>query len=189
MENITNTIEMKTIPKRRYDQDDLMQECNAFMKTKVFMAKRIAEQQNEIDLLVSELYCQAVKQTELYNALRALNDKIDLIKLENTKKDEQHLDISGDYVSSVVLEDEKEAAIQCMCPIYEKDIQGLKNENLELRKEIELVRYENSVKTIDNSRLFYEKYILFSELNELVTCLKRIDLKSLNEFFIKNEIH
>ena len=64
-----------------------------------------------------------------------------------------------------------------------KIINTLTNENLELKKENELIRVENLDKNLTISKLKAEKFILYNELNELINSLKTIDLKVLNKFY------
>ena len=65
----------------------------------------------------------------------------------------------------------------------EKIIESLKNENLLLRKELENLKTDNLDKIFFNNKLVYEKFIVLTELNELIHCLKRVDLNLLNKFY------
>lgn len=64
-----------------------------------------------------------------------------------------------------------------------KIINGLKNENLDLKGENELLQVENLDKNVTIAKLRSEKFILYNELNELINSLKTIDIKLLNKFY------
>ncbi len=64
-----------------------------------------------------------------------------------------------------------------------KIINNLKNENLELKKENEILRVENLDKNLIITKLKSEKFLLYNELIELVNTLKTVDIKLLNKFY------
>jgi hypothetical protein len=184
MEYIRKNIELKT-EKNAYDNDDMAMECNAYLKTKLFMAKRIAEQQSEIETLKEQLYYHTVRHTQMYDSLRQINEQLNFWSKCKFQVDEVNL--SGELASSVVIEEEKE--------IFKNDfnendkdkiINCLKNENLELRKELEILKTENLERNMFINKLTNDKFILFTELSELVSSLRRVDLNKLNQFYMMN---
>lgn len=52
------------------DKGDLALECCGYLKTKLFMARRIAEQQIEIEELKDALYNMTVSYTNLFQFLK-----------------------------------------------------------------------------------------------------------------------
>jgi len=138
----------------------------------------------------------------MYDWLKFVNEQLQAIKLrkesENSNKD---LDVSEDLTSSFVYEQmekspddkKKEKAIPkppSNLTLKDTEIENLKqvistlkNENLDLRKENEMLRVENLEKNLTISKLRSEKFILFNELNELTNSLKSVDLKLLNKFY------
>lgn len=190
-----------------YDYEDVVQECNAYLKTKIFMAKRIAEQQAEIETLKEQLLYHSLKHAELYEMMAGINEKIEKLKkggscsINHTSQitnDDEKINLSGEFIQSIeILDDGKKIPDEKKIfdstkevPAFEDPssdiIQVLKNENLELRKELELSRTENIEKDLRISRLIADRYVLFSELNELVGSLKRVDQNLLNKFYMAN---
>jgi hypothetical protein len=207
MEKRRTTIEFKSI-QITGDIDDLSQECTAYMKTKQFMAKRIHEQQEEIEKLKLNIIYHSSKHIlmlEMLNNLNSQIEKINLLPKEN-KENKESLDISNDnFTSSFVYEDNLEIPptkkldnpINCSSPLsapykfnrfikINDELKDLRNENLELRREIEKMKIENIDNSLEISKLKTDKFILFNELNELVINLKRTDLDKLNDYFKKN---
>jgi hypothetical protein len=179
-----------------WDRDDYSQECNAYMKTKLFMAKRIAEQQNEIEFLKDQLTSQTLKHAQLYDSIKNLNENLNLLMKER----EDRLNFSGQLTSSLIVEEgetqilkigneedngckksKKEQKIE-----KEKIFSHIKNENLELRKELELIKDDNIKKSLNLNKIINDKFILFIELSELVMSLRRIDLNLLNNFYLNS---
>jgi len=60
-----------------------------------------------------------------------------------------------------------------------------KDKNFDGEK-LQILNNEIIEKTIENNKLRTDKFILMSELNEILTSLTRIDLDKLNEFYLKN---
>ena len=67
--------------------------------------------------------------------------------------------------------------------VLNKIINNIKNENLDLKKENEMLKVENLEKNLIISKLKSEKFLLFNELNELTNSLKIVDMKLLNKFY------
>lgn len=57
-----------------YDKHDLALECCGYLKTKLFMAKRISEQQVEIEQLKYSLTDITLKYMSLFDILKTLNN-------------------------------------------------------------------------------------------------------------------
>jgi hypothetical protein len=62
----------------------------------------------------------------------------------------------------------------------------IKNENLDLKKDNEILKVDNLDKELSINRLKAEKFLLFNELNELTNALKMVDMESLNNFYKTN---
>ncbi len=159
------------------------------------MAKRISEQQDEIDTLREQLLYHAARHSEMYDVMKFINDKINSLKIVNFKigtDDENKLNLSGELIESIDMNESKdslnlkEKEIKKIGSEEDKIILALKNENTELRKELEMAKAQNTSKDIEINKLTTDRFILFTELNELVASLKRVDLNLLNDFYIKN---
>lgn len=97
-------IEFKNVP--ALDNDDLTQECWAYMKTKQFMAKRIFEQQEEIEKIKNQLFYHSIKHVQMYDWLKFINEQMHQIKQRkdrdnNSKED---LNLSEDLANSFIYE-------------------------------------------------------------------------------------
>ena len=56
----------------KYDKfDDLAQECYGYLRTKLFMAKRISEQQIEIENLKDSLFKMTIDYSNLFDLLKS----------------------------------------------------------------------------------------------------------------------
>jgi hypothetical protein len=181
------------LPKKVDDEDKILQ-CNAYLSTKLFMAKRIADQQKEIETLKEQLNYHTSRHTELYDVLKHINEQLATYNSKLQKRGEnlesEKFNLSGDLANSFTLEggdeDNKEkSAKEKLSNEDEKEkiIESLKNENLLLRKELENLKTDNLDKIFFNNKLVYEKFIVLTELNELIHCLKRVDLNLLNKFY------
>ena len=60
----------KNFKQKSIDNHDQALECCGYLKTKLFMAKRISDQQIEIDELKKALFDLTVKYTNLFNYQR-----------------------------------------------------------------------------------------------------------------------
>jgi hypothetical protein len=167
--------------------EDLAQECNAYMKIKDFMSKRIIELENEVDHLKLELSGQVVKNVELYEWLKNINENMSRINCEKHEKkknsEDDELNFSGEFVESMNIHEDINKEIK---DDTKRDFLQLKNENIELIKQNELLRNGLLHKDITINRISTDKFIILNELNELVSSLSRIDLKLLNEFYQNN---
>jgi hypothetical protein len=175
----STTIEFRKIPCLT-DTDDLAQECTAYMKTKQFMAKRIVQQQEEIELLKQNVIYHCGKHMEMYDMLKNMQEQLDLLGSVKREK----LDLSNDdMANSFIYEDSKEYGF-----VEEKNSNdlALRKENIELTKEIERMKLTLLERTLEISKLRSDKFQLYNELNELVLSLKRVDLDKLNAFYKKN---
>jgi len=193
-------IEFKNVP--TLELEDLTQECYAYMKTKQFMAQRIFEQQDEIEDIKNQLFYHSIKHVQMYDWLKFVNEQLQQIKQrkDSEKANKEDLDVSNELASSFLIEqnltispDVKKNNIakhtsnkslnNAEIENLKQVINSLKNENLDLRKENEMLRVENLEKNLSISKLRSEKFILFNELNELTNSLKKVDLKHLNKFY------
>lgn len=82
MDNRSTKIEFRTIQPFQSDIEDLSQECTAYMKTKQFMAKRIHQQQEEIEALKQSVIFYSGKDIQMHEMIRNLNEQLDLLKKE-----------------------------------------------------------------------------------------------------------
>jgi hypothetical protein len=175
------TIEFNTNPYYS-DFEDLTQECTAYMKTKLFMAKRILQQQEEIEMLKQSVLYHSGKHIQLYDILKNLQEQIDSIKKDNNNLS------NDDLVNSFVYGDDSK---EYGCLGYENmdknnnELQ-LKKENIEMCKELERIKIILMEKTLEINKLKSDKFILYNELNELVNSMKKVDLNKLNNFYKNN---
>jgi hypothetical protein len=98
---------------------------------------------------------------------------------------EDNIDLSHSLIDSVIFEEKQEPTPK----VLQKDdkiTQLLKNENLDLNKKLTFLQTKEKEDTSLINKLIYDKFILFSELNELVTSLKKVDINLLNDFYLKN---
>lgn len=99
----TTQVDFKTAPS--LELDDLTQECWAYMKTKQFMAKRIFEQQDEVETLKNQLFYHSIKHVQMYDWLKYVNEQLQMIKYKKEKDNpKEDLNLSEDLASSFVYE-------------------------------------------------------------------------------------
>jgi hypothetical protein len=181
---------------KKYDKEDLAQKSNAYLKTKLFMAQRIAQQQKEIESLKEQLVDMTLKHSEMFDMVRSINEQLNS-KDETVKPlmllgSEDNINLSQSFTDSVVFEQQQTPQVSPkeqsprMSQKDDKITQLLKNENLDLNKKITFFKTKEKEDSLMINKLIYEKYILFSELNELITCLKKVDNNLLNDFYLKN---
>ena len=99
MEQRSTTIEFKTLSSYN-DIEDLSQECTAYMKTKQFMAKRIHQQQEEIEMLRQNVLYHSAKHIQMYEMFKNMTDQLKMIKenlgnkkvIENENKEKDNKD-------------------------------------------------------------------------------------------------
>jgi hypothetical protein len=204
MEYGRTDIELRTSEKY-YDEDDKKQECNAYLRTKLFMAKRIAEQQAEIEYLKEQLLIQTIKVSSMYDSLKQINYTLATLQNEKNKQIvEDKINLSGELVSSVICEDDNTNNIDNESKEqpgnvlhvnqdfhvsngnHDKYINFIKNQNLELNKDLERMKNENIQNNIYIKKFVNDKFILFTELNELVNILRNVDMDKLNKFYFTN---
>jgi len=95
------------------------------------------------------------------------------------------LNLSGNCIKSIDLEEEKNLK-ETEIEEKEKSFKLLLEENILLKKENEILLEKINSKNYEISKISYEKYSLFCELQELTTSLEVIDLKKLNNFYLSN---
>lgn len=204
------------------DKEDLAQECNAYMKVKFFMSKRIYELEKTVDQLKNELALQVSKNCQMMDWLISLSSSLDSIKTERIFNRENFLspnhksfkeqevskgevNFSGDMADSIIIvEKDLEKKNDCIIhsPIKEnleflkiqthneKIIEEkLKTENIELIKENEQLKSQIMCKNLKISKIETDKLILINELQELLNSLNRVDLKTLQKFYLENCEH
>lgn len=190
-------MELKNIrkqPSNNYDQDDLAQECAAYMKTKLFMAKRIAEQQAEIEQLKEEVLYHSMKHSQLYEIISVLTNQVGELKKAQKGKELEKLDLSEEFTNSLLYEEERnnenfdqktDKKIDEVIMLADNNIirETLMNENLMLRKELEFEKAKNLTNNSVINKLVNDKFVLFTELNELLLSLKKVDIETLNNFY------
>lgn len=188
------------------NNEDMAQECNAYMKIKHFMAKRIQEQEREIDDLKSQVVYHSMKHAEMYNLLKTMNEMLYKIKTDQSQKpvtpNNDGLNLSGELAESIASQDfdhgydkvRIQSAIQSpakhLNEIVQQDkiITDIKNENLELVRINELIRVELKEKNLTISKIQTEKILILNELNELLNSLQKVDLKALDKFYSLNKL-
>lgn len=189
-------MELKNIRNRstnNYDNEDLAQECAAYMKTKLFMAKRISEQQKEIEQLREEVFYHSMKHSQLYEIISSLNEQLTALRKSRTNSDFEKMDLSPELANSLIFEEERNDIVQAKAEKVQDDViisannliikETLLNENLLLRKDLELEKANSLSNTSVINKLVNDKYVLFTELNELLMSLKKVDLESMNNFY------
>jgi predicted nucleic acid-binding protein len=179
--------------KRNFEDEDIKQEALAYIKTKTFMARRIFEQQSEIETLKEQLFEMNVKYMKLFESHKLLANQIsNHLKQEN-------LSVSGDLTNSIELDDPKDKdngntlniASEFSADFLVLDekknfgnlLQQFKIESIEMGKEVEALRLENSLKDLTINKLNSDKLLLFNELSELVFGLKKMNLEVLNKIY------
>jgi hypothetical protein len=204
MEHYKRDIELRST--QLYDSEDYFQECNAYQKIKLFMAKRIAEQQAEIEALKEQVMYHSIMHTQLYDVLKQINENLQ--NCQNLKQstinndgfniipEDDKINLSGELIDSLVYDEDKKTSKnnsvknenlnEKNTDKNEKFLTLLKNENLELRKQLENSKSENLVKNSQITKLANDKFLLFTELNELVMSLRKVDLNLLNKFYLSN---
>jgi hypothetical protein len=181
MDNKSTAIEFRSMPFHS-DLDDLSQECTAYMKTKQFMAKRIHEQQEEIEILKQNVIYLSGKLFQAEEMVLHMSDQVKLLK-ESSKiqKPQEEFDLSNsELASSFIYENCEENNDPKITP---KFFEELKKENFELRKDLENYRIQILDSTIQLNKTKSDKFILFNELNEMLMSLKKVDLEKLNSFY------
>jgi hypothetical protein len=159
--------------------DDYVQECNSYMEIKYFLSNRISEQEREIQRLKDMVLYHSTKHIEMYEWIKNINNLLQR-GVHNDKPLNKSLNFSGEFVDSLSISEENNE--------NDKDrfTTDLKNENLKLTKKLEVANMELINKNLTISRLQSEKIIVLGELNELLVSLKRVDLNSLNRFYLEN---
>jgi hypothetical protein len=87
----------------RIDQEDLAQECNAYMKIKHFMANRIAELESQVDKLQKAYSLQLMSNLALNDLLQSYNFLKLKIQTQECKCKPSKLDLSKDSIESIPL--------------------------------------------------------------------------------------
>lgn len=197
MEHISTAIEFRSMPFHS-DLDDLSQECTAYMKTKQFMAKRIHEQQEEIEVLKQNVIYLSGKLIQAEEMIMHMGDQVKILKEsfkfksqneKNSSPENNEFDLSNsELTSSFVYENFQETHMEKITPNIPKceEFENLKNENFQLRKDLENFRIQILDSTIQLNKTKSDKFILFNELNEMIMSLKKIDLEKLNSFYKVN---
>jgi hypothetical protein len=182
----STTIEFKTFP-LHIDLDDLNQECTAYMKTKQFMAKRIVQQQEEIEQLKQALIYHSGKHLQTFDLLKNMQEQFDLLK---ELKKEKPLDLSNEEIvnSFICPEDSKEYGVDNFNYSNDRNFNdlALRKENIDLTKELERLRVTVLEKTLEINKLRSDKFLLHNELSELLNSLKKVDMDKLNNFYKHN---
>jgi hypothetical protein len=101
----TSNVEFKNVPS--LEMEDLTQECYAYMKTKQFMAQRIFEQQEEIEILKNQLFYHSVKHVQMYSWLKHINDQVQSVKVKKEFQSKEELNLSEDLANSFVYEQQE----------------------------------------------------------------------------------
>jgi hypothetical protein len=159
-----------------YSAEDYAQECNSYMEIKHFLSNRISEQDKEIQRLKDLVLYHSTKHIEMYEWLKNINNILETIKPNQKNDFDKSLNYSGEFVDSLSISEDGD-----QLPLLD-----LKNENLELTKKLEQFNTELTNKNLQITRLSSEKIILLNELSELLICLKRVDLNTLNRFYHEN---
>lgn len=184
MENHSKSIEFCTkIPQN--DNEDLSQECTAYLKTKLFMSKRIQEQQEEINFFKNKFLFYSTSNIQKDEIISNLISQIQLIKSfklsSSPEKENKKIDneiFNDEFVTSFIIDNNFEKNADFI-DTPEKEEKKLKQEKDNLKNELILAK-------VELNKLKSEKFLLMSELNELIMSLKKVDLNKLNTFYKSN---
>jgi hypothetical protein len=83
------------------DKEDLAQECNAYMKVKFFMSKRIFELEKTVDQLKNELTLQVTKNAQMMEWLKSLSASLEAKKSERIFNHDNFLSPNQKFVEEV----------------------------------------------------------------------------------------
>ena len=89
MQSSLTKIEFRFHPNKT-DIEDLSQECTAYLKTKQFMADRIYQQQEEIDMLKQNVMYHSGKHIQMNEMLSNITEQLEIIRpnVNNIKSEE-----------------------------------------------------------------------------------------------------
>ncbi len=119
MDTIRDKIQFKYQPNQT-DYEDLSQECTAYLKTKQFMANRIYQQQEEIEMLKQNVIFHSGKHIQMHEMLKNMTEQLDIIRpsvaslraepcedalIRNDFEDSNEFIVSNDLTTSFVCED------------------------------------------------------------------------------------
>ena len=79
MDTFRTKIEFRFQPNQA-DSEDLAQECTAYLKTKQFMANRIYQQQEEIEMLKQNVMFHSGKNIRIHEMLNDITDQLEIIR-------------------------------------------------------------------------------------------------------------
>ena len=85
------------------DEEDLAQECNAYMKIKYFMAKRIAELEANYGSLQKDYALQVGRNLELLDWFKSIETTIRDLRSEKIEKKENSFNLSKDSIESIYI--------------------------------------------------------------------------------------
>jgi len=88
MDSQKSKIEFRYNPNQT-DIEDMSQECTAYLKTKLFMANRIYQQQEEIEMLKQNVIFHSGKHIQMHEMLKNITEQIELIEpvINKTKQE------------------------------------------------------------------------------------------------------
>lgn len=86
MNNNNNNIEFKLL-ERKSDLEDVVQECSAYLKTKQFMADRIYQQQEEIQILKQQIFSLSSTNSQLGRFIENFEKETIFLKEKLGKKE------------------------------------------------------------------------------------------------------
>jgi hypothetical protein len=121
------------------DQEDMASECNAYMKIKHFMSKRIYDQEEEIEELKNLILSQGIIQQQMSESLKVMSETIHNLRNRSPpkmrKKSQKHvhraystnnsqdnsLNFSGEFIESLYeSEDEKKNQVSMKKKLSQK---------------------------------------------------------------------
>lgn len=145
-----------------------------YIRTKNFMAKRILQQQDELDFLNQLVFYEQIKEVNLLE-LENINDILNLKDLDNLELNDQ---INKLTLNNIEMENKYE--------VVDFKNTSVSEEEAMLLKELNSLKEDDLYLTMRLNKLSTDRYLLKNELKELINSLKQIDIKELNNFICKN---
>jgi len=140
------------------DIEDLSQECIAYLKTKQFMADRIYQQQEEIDMLKQNVMYHSGKHLQMHEMLSNITEQLEIIrpnlnniKAEEAATDQVNYEDSNDFVVS------NELTTSFMCDENFENLSYANNNDdisAKIKTEEEIKGINKATNTIDSEENF-----------------------------------
>jgi hypothetical protein len=181
------------------DRENLTQECYGYLKTKLIMGKRILDQQKEIKDLKDSLFKMTTRYTNLLDLFKSkkkilfkidtqINEKLKKESFNRTKNPNENL-LQSPKSTTSKYQSEQGSILNLDCNLnnsIEIIQDNQKEENISLNKENILLKEKVTDLQYEISKISFEKFCLFSDLQELLNSLEMVNLDKLNKFYLSN---